>query len=155
MNGTTKLRPAGSVSLYLPKRSTTPAYAWGTTRIALATTTTTNSSSRPSRIRIANVTPSRGGIEDGPDVCGRADDLDDLYGAAGLDAGLGAGRDGEPALTADLDPPRVVGGNGLGDEPARADQAGRAEDELRPAVQPLHQGRADGHQQQDGRDGRD
>src|SRR6476659_7027752 len=89
MNGTTTLRPAGSVSLYFPKRSTMPARACGMIRTVLASRTTTKSrttSANPSRNGIG--TPLRPGgrkrcgswLEpaDGVDVGGRALDGEHL-----------------------------------------------------------------------------
>jgi hypothetical protein len=42
MNGTSRLRPGSSVLWYLPRRSTTPALAWGMIRMDRASTVSTN-----------------------------------------------------------------------------------------------------------------
>src|SRR3954451_13275462 len=84
-NGTTMFRPAGSVSLYLPKRSTTPARACGMIRTVFASSTITKISSSASRIRIAvtglsYLRRSLAELGDRVDVRRGAADLEDLHG---------------------------------------------------------------------------
>src|SRR4051794_9103231 len=113
------LRPAGSVSLYFPNRSTIPARAWGTIRIVLASRGTTKRNSRTSRMSTISApmgTPSalvvrRGrGANSGLDARYRMDvrrgsaDLQDLDGAPRLDGERLVVRLGRPDLAGQLDP---------------------------------------------------
>src|SRR5687767_9750725 len=143
MNGTTTLRPAGSVPLYLPKRSTMPARACGTMRTVLASITMTNSSNSASRMRNSMGTSSGVETRDGVDVGGGAPDLEHLDGLAGLDDDVLVVRRGGPDLPRQLDPAVVEGGDLLGHHALLADQLAVAEPEVRAAIDPLHEAGAD------------
>src|SRR5215211_1869799 len=141
-------RPAGSVSLYLPKRSTMPARACGMIRTVRASSTTTNSTNR-TMIPIAyGVTAGSkrvavGGCSrvDRPvgrvDVDGRALHGQHVDGLPRLDGdGVVVGLGG-PDLPGQLDPPGRVGGDVLGDDRLAADQLAVAELQVGPGVQVL------------------
>src|SRR5215213_7276070 len=114
MNGSTMLSPAGSVPLYLPKRSTMPARACGTMRTVLASRTMTNRSNRASGIR--NSTGTSSGVEtrDRVDIGGGASDLEHLDGLAGLDDEVLVVRRGRPDLAGQLDSTVLERGDLLG-----------------------------------------
>src|SRR5690606_2665309 len=96
MQWTPMLRPAGSVCLYLPNRSTLPARSCGTMRTVFASTTTTKTRSRASRTKQNSIGPpfrlglgGKSGVEtrDRVDQRGGAADLQHLHGLAGRDGG--------------------------------------------------------------------
>src|SRR3954452_20291984 len=108
-NGTTMLRPAGSVSLYFPNRSTMPARACGMIRTVLASSTMTKAKNRtaiPSRYGVTGCSQSGSGwlgvggrsrLERGVDrvhVDGRTLHGEHLDGRAGLDGQRAVVRDG-------------------------------------------------------------
>src|SRR6476661_7021521 len=125
------LRPAGSVCLYLPNRSTMPARACGTIRTVLASSTMTNSSTSASSTR-KTVIGTSSGVEsrDGVDVGGGAADLEHLDGLAGGDGQrLVVGGRG-PLLAGELDPAVLERGDLLGDQSLLPDELAVAEPEL-------------------------
>src|SRR5918995_5250787 len=145
MNGTTMLSPAGSVPLYLPKRSTMPARACGTMRTVFASSTMTNRTSSANKIRAISMDVSfvgrtcGSGLEPGDGVHngGGAADRQHLDGLARLDAGGVVVRFGGPELTRELDPARGQSRDVLGDDALLADQLAVSERQLGPPVQTL------------------
>src|SRR5688572_15443398 len=128
MNGTSSLRPASSVSWYLPKRSTTPARACGMIFTVFASSTTANNASS------ATITSTimRGlrfggrpsGLEsgDGVDVRRSASDLEHLDRLPRFDGQRVVVRLGRPDLSGQLDPAGRDRGDLLGHEPLHTDQ---------------------------------
>src|SRR6476619_6676065 len=137
------LRPAGRVCLYLPKRSTMPARAWGTIRTVLASSTMTNRNSNASSINRA-VMPSsflqlgRSRLEgrDRVDVRRGAPDLEDLDGLPRCDGEVLVVRRRRPDLARQPDAARLHGRDLLGDDATLADELAVAEPELGAGVQP-------------------
>src|SRR5438045_3896388 len=140
--GTTIARPALSVREYRPKRSTTPALAWGTIRIVRARTTTTKSATKRSTISsaIADLLPvdeRRGAL-----------DLDHLDASSRLVDAILHESARRPLFTADSHA-AAVRVDGVQDDRARSDQRGRARAEHRrhpdvaPREWPQHEDRSD------------
>src|SRR4051812_42664357 len=146
------LRPAGSVSLYFPNRSTMPARACGMIRTVLASSTMTKAKNRtaiPSRYGVTGCSQSGSGwlgvggrsrLERGVDrvhVDGRTLHGEHLDGRAGLDGQRAVVRDGRPDLTGELDPPGLMAGDLLGDDGLAADHLAVPELQLRAALEVL------------------
>src|SRR6188472_3020029 len=143
MNGTTMLRPAGSVSLYLPKRSTMPARACGMIRTVLTSSRTTNSRIRtksPRRYGVTRGFLSVGGSrleglvhrvdEDGGALHGQH-----LHGLAGLDGERLVVGTGTPDLAVQLHAAGGDAGDDLGDERLVTDDLAVPELEVGTGVQ--------------------
>src|SRR5690349_13096579 len=140
-------RPAGSVSLYLPNRSTMPARACGMIRTVRASITTTNRTTRISRAYTTSMAaPSLFGGPDsghqlahGVDVRRGAADREHLDRRPGRDREGLVVRAGRPDLARQLDASRVVGRELLGDDRLLSDEPVGAGDQIGPGVQLLDQ----------------
>src|SRR6478752_232078 len=115
------LRPAGSVALYLPKRSTMPARACGTIWTVFASSMITKMTTSNSRIRITRGTRlslSFAELGDWMDVRRRAADLEDLHSGAGFDREVLVVRRCRPGLPRQLDLADREAGHPLRHDPA-------------------------------------
>src|SRR4051794_20061450 len=119
------LRPADSVCLYLPNRSTIPARACGTMRTVLTSRITTNRKSRTSRISTISAPM---GFSSGVDAWYRMDvrrgsaDFQDLHSGPRFDGRVLVVGLGRPDLTGQLDPPGLHAGDAFGDDALLADE---------------------------------
>src|ERR1051325_8884858 len=125
------LRPAGSVSLYLPKRSTIPARACGMIRTVRASITSTNRTTRISRAYTTSMAaPSLEGsghqLADGVHVGRGAADREHLDRSPGGDGEGLVVRAGRPDLSGQLHPSGVVDGQLLGDDTLLPDELVRS-----------------------------
>src|SRR3954465_6685438 len=129
MNGTTTFSPAGSVSLYFPKRSRIPARACGMIRTVRARSTTTNSTirTRSAYTTVIERFPSRWcglrqDLAHGVDEGRCSADGEHLDGGAGWNGHGIVVRLGAPDLAADLHPAGLLGRQRLGHDALPADQ---------------------------------
>src|SRR3954452_1743108 len=143
-NGTTSARPGSSVRWKRPRRSTTPARAWGTIRTPDAATNSTNR-----KITIRAITPPDTRHSSFGHERRGAPDLDHLNPLARLEDPLVVERARAPVLTLELDGPAVLVG-ALEHDRVAADEPRGAGAQLRREAPVRARERAQAEEQDDG-----